>query len=80
MHQNLEVLSDQVLSFRFEVEDENTTRKLITESIRLVSSSNDFVPRPKYTLEVLDASGQLTDIVNVGDFGYLLVTVQQVSF
>uniref|UniRef100_A0A0M3HEY4 Apple domain-containing protein n=1 Tax=Ascaris lumbricoides TaxID=6252 RepID=A0A0M3HEY4_ASCLU len=79
MHQNLEVLPDQVLSFRLEIEDENTTRKLITESIRLASSSSDFVPRPKYTLEVLDASGQLTDIVNVGDFGYLLVTGEKME-
>lgn len=29
MHQNLEVLPDQVLSFRLEIEDENTTRKLM---------------------------------------------------
>ncbi|VDM47716.1 unnamed protein product [Toxocara canis] len=77
IHQSVEVLPEQKLSFQMEIENENVTRKLVTEAIRLGASPSNFVPRPKYTLEVLDRDGQLTDTVKVGDFGFLLVTVQQ---
>ncbi|VDK28534.1 unnamed protein product [Anisakis simplex] len=78
MHDNVELLPDRKLSFQLEIDDENATRKLITESIRLASSTmGDFIPGPKFKLEVLDAQRHLTDVVNVGDSGYILITLQQ---
>lgn len=49
------------------------------ENLRLTAQTRGYVAQPKYTLEVMDSSKNPTEVVYVGDEGFLLITPHEVS-
>ncbi|KAM3725085.1 Beta-glucosidase-like SFR2, chloroplastic [Dirofilaria immitis] len=77
IHSDLEILPrDQHLSFRFEIEDENATKQ-IAKNIQLASQLRNYITQPRYTMEVMDVNKNPTEVVQIGDKGYLILTLHE---
>ncbi|OZC10646.1 hypothetical protein X798_02395 [Onchocerca flexuosa] len=77
IHSDLEILPvDQQLSFRFRIEDENATKQ-IAKNIQIASQLRNYVTQPRYTMEVMDANKNPAEVVQIGDEGYLLLTLHE---
>ncbi|VDK89103.1 unnamed protein product [Litomosoides sigmodontis] len=75
IHSDLEVPPvDQHLSFRFLIEDENVTKQ-IARNIQIASQLRNYVTQPRYTMEVMDINKNPVEVVQIGDEGYLLLTL-----
>uniref|UniRef100_A0A915PPP5 Apple domain-containing protein n=1 Tax=Setaria digitata TaxID=48799 RepID=A0A915PPP5_9BILA len=78
IHNDLEVLpKDQHLSFQFQIEDENATKQMMSKSIQITSQLRNHVARPRYTMEVMDVNKHPAKMVQMGDKGYLLLTLHE---
>ncbi|KAI6217042.1 PAN-1 domain containing protein [Aphelenchoides fujianensis] len=74
IHDQIRAQQDNQLSFHFEVEDQNATTSLLGGKTT-VPPARQAETFSKYKLDVLNADGQLADVVDVGQRGFLLITV-----
>uniref|UniRef100_A0A1I7V7Z8 Apple domain-containing protein n=1 Tax=Loa loa TaxID=7209 RepID=A0A1I7V7Z8_LOALO len=78
IHNDLEILPvDQHLSFHLQVEDENVTKQMLTKDIQIASQLRNYVTQPRYTMEVMDVNKNPAEVVEIGDEGYLLLTLHE---
>ncbi|KAI6200731.1 hypothetical protein M3Y96_00765300 [Aphelenchoides besseyi] len=76
IHDQLHHQQDNQLSFHLEVEDSNVTTSLIDDRKTAKTPVKQAETFTKYRLDVLNSTGHLADVVDVGKYGYLLVTIQ----
>ncbi|KAI6176263.1 hypothetical protein M3Y97_00779500 [Aphelenchoides bicaudatus] len=69
IHNQLTPQNDNLLSFHFEVEDQNATHSLESNNV----GSKEQTSVPKYKLEVLDNNQELKNVVDMHETGFLIV-------
>ncbi|CAG9533441.1 unnamed protein product [Cercopithifilaria johnstoni] len=78
IHSDLEILpANQRLAFRFLVEDENVTKQMLAKNTQIASQLRNYVIQPRYTMEVMDVNKNPAEVVQIGDEGYLLLTLHE---
>uniref|UniRef100_A0A0R3RJF9 Apple domain-containing protein n=1 Tax=Elaeophora elaphi TaxID=1147741 RepID=A0A0R3RJF9_9BILA len=79
IHSDLEILPpDQHLTFQFRIENENVTKHMLAKSTQIASSQlRNYVTQPRYTMEVMDVNKNPAEVVQIGDEGYLLLTLHE---
>ncbi|KAK6111618.1 hypothetical protein QQG55_44375 [Brugia pahangi] len=76
MHNDLEIPPvDQHLSFHLRNEDGNITKQMLAKNIQISPQLRSYVTQPRYTMEVMDANRNPAEVVQIGDEGYLLLTL-----
>ncbi|KAI6214423.1 hypothetical protein M3Y94_00266600 [Aphelenchoides besseyi] len=79
IHDQLHRQQDNQLSFHLEVEDNNVTTSLIEKQKTTTIPVKQAETFTKYRLDVLNSTGQLAEVVDVGQQGYLLITIEDVE-
>ncbi|VIO87940.1 Uncharacterized protein BM_BM3981 [Brugia malayi] len=76
IHNDLEIPPvDQHLSFHLRNEDGNITKQILAKNIQISPQLRSYVTQPRYTMEVMDANRNPAEVVQIGDEGYLLLTL-----